>query len=38
MIAELQQECEIIKVSNEVGDVNLQDPLYKMPTVGVFTK
>ncbi|CAD8172529.1 unnamed protein product [Paramecium octaurelia] len=35
---ELNQECEIIKVSNEVGDVNLQDPLYQMPTVGVFTK
>ncbi|CAD8175051.1 unnamed protein product [Paramecium pentaurelia] len=38
VIGELKQECEIIKVSNEVGDVNLQDPLYQMPTVGVFTK
>ncbi|CAD8077478.1 unnamed protein product [Paramecium primaurelia] len=34
----MKLECEIIKVSNEISDVNLQDPLYKMPPAGVFTK
>ncbi|CAD8086073.1 unnamed protein product [Paramecium sonneborni] len=36
IINEFKQECHIIKVSNEIGDMNLQ--YYKMPTVGLFTK
>ncbi|KAM3146476.1 hypothetical protein pb186bvf_001445 [Paramecium bursaria] len=34
----LGQECEIVKVQSETGDLNQKDPLYQMNFVGVFTK